>query len=428
MKRELLVVISLAFLVVSLAQEIPMGQAQTPVQITIKSDGSIEPSTNAIQNEGNRYFLTADLNASIIIEKGGIVFESSNYTLQGPGASQNLIAITLMATNVTVKGFRFSGWRAGVYGAYENNTVTNNVFTDNYQAIALYAAQYILSKNVISESSTAILIDSGALRSQGDNNLITQNQISNNNWAIDILNSNGTTITQNNITNNQVILTLGILTADLHSAGFHQLHLNNFVDNKKVLHIPFGGPFASTATTLSPAGQWDNGTVGNYWSDYLDRYPNATQIDNSGIGNKPYIIEDTTTWSSDYANGTHLEGTTILGAAIDQHPLINPFSTSNSLRPAQANTPTQTSNPTNLKPTTKPTTQQSSKPTITPTSRTTQIPTTQPTEIQQPTYSNTSEARSSFSQNNALLLIAAIFLALCASIITIILVLTRNKK
>ena len=28
----------------------------------------------------------------------------------------------------------------------------------------------------------------------------------------------------------------------------------------------------------------------NYWSDYLTKYPNATEIDNSGIGNQPYVF------------------------------------------------------------------------------------------------------------------------------------------
>ena len=36
---------------------------------------------------------------------------------------------------------------------------------------------------------------------------------------------------------------------------------------------------------------WDNGTIGNYWSDYQTKYPNANEIDNSGIGNTPYVID-----------------------------------------------------------------------------------------------------------------------------------------
>jgi len=37
---------------------------------------------------------------------------------------------------------------------------------------------------------------------------------------------------------------------------------------------------------------WDDGaSKGNYWSDYEERYPNATEIDGSGIWNTQYIID-----------------------------------------------------------------------------------------------------------------------------------------
>jgi hypothetical protein len=38
---------------------------------------------------------------------------------------------------------------------------------------------------------------------------------------------------------------------------------------------------------------WDDGypTGGNYWSDYEERYPNATELDNSHIWDTPYIID-----------------------------------------------------------------------------------------------------------------------------------------
>jgi len=37
---------------------------------------------------------------------------------------------------------------------------------------------------------------------------------------------------------------------------------------------------------------WDNGTSGNYWSDYFIRYPNAAQIDGLGIGDTPFYINE----------------------------------------------------------------------------------------------------------------------------------------
>ncbi len=328
MKKVFLTALVIAALLISLAEGIQVAEAQV-LTITIKVDGGIDPPSAAIQREESTYVVTADFYGSVTVEKGNIVLDGANHTLHGPGSSKNFIAMTLMASNVTICNLRVFGWKAGVYGAFNNNTITNNVFQDNNQGIAIYATDYVVSENSITGSDTGILVDSGALRPQGDNVLIIRNQIANNNWAFDILNSNGTTIMQNNVTNNTVILTLGTQKANINSAGFHMFYGNNFINNKQILHIPFGGPFASGAAPISPAGQWDNGVVGNYWSDYSSRYPNATEIDHSGIGNTSYSIEDSTTWARDYANGTHLEGIAVLGTAIDRFPLMVPHDISN---------------------------------------------------------------------------------------------------
>jgi parallel beta-helix repeat protein len=329
MPKAILTAIAIAGILFVLVAGIQHAKAQF-LTITIKADGSIVPSNTLLQKEGNTYLITSDIVGTITVEKGDIVVDGANYTLWGPGADQNFIAITLMANNVTVENLHVIGWRAGVYGAYNNCTIANNVFASNYQAIAVYADDYIIERNSISGSSdAAILIDGGAVRLQGDNNLITQNQIANNNWAFDILNSNGTTISKNNVTGNKVILTLGTQHANNSVAGFHMLYLNNFVGNAQTLHVPFGGPFISGVVPLSPAGQWDNGSAGNYWSDYQSRYPNAAEIGNSGIGNTSYMINESTTYSDDYANGTHISGIAILGTAIDRYPLISPYNSSN---------------------------------------------------------------------------------------------------
>jgi hypothetical protein len=57
-------------------------------------------------------------------------------------------------------------------------------------------------------------------------------------------------------------------------------------------------------STISPAGYWDNGTAGNYWSDYLVKYPNASDVDILGIGDMPYLIESNSIkWSSGSGTG-----------------------------------------------------------------------------------------------------------------------------
>ena len=340
MRKAFALVLILVILISSCIIAVQPVKAQSLAGIIINADGSVTPSSPAIQMAENTCIITANLNSSITVERGNIVVDGANHTLQGPGISQNTIAITLMASNVTVENLHVTGWKAGVYGAFNNNTITNNVFAGNYQAVSIYADNYVVSENSISGSSdAAILIDTGATRPQGDDNLITQNQLTSNNWALDILNSNGTTIAQNNVTNNAVALVLGTLSANVNSAGFQLLYSNNFINNTQILYVPIGVPFMQDVVPLSPAGQWDYGSIGNYWSDYLSRYPNATEIDHSGIGDTPYAIIDSTTYSDDYANGTAITGTAILGTAIDRYPLMVPFYASTVTNPKQASSP-----------------------------------------------------------------------------------------
>ena len=331
-------------LLFSLSLVVNFAESQVAT-ITIKPDGSIDPPNTAIQQEGSIYFLTADLNCSIYIQKCDIILDGANHTLQGPGSKQNFIAITLMANNVTVTNFYLSSWKAGVYGAFSNNTITNNVFVDNEQGITVYACNFVVSQNSISGSSTAILVDSGVLQPQGDKNVITQNQLINNSVAFDILNSNGTIITKNNVAINNVILVLGTQNVLVDQVGFHMLYLNNFINNTRVLRIPFGGPTLMGYVTISPAANWDNGTLGNYWSDYQEKYPNASEVDNIGISDTPYLIEDVIPWSRNFMNGTYQEGITVLGTATDHYPLTAAYNCSSGAAPQPYHSPSKTSTP-----------------------------------------------------------------------------------
>lgn len=62
----------------------------------------------------------------------------------------------------------------------------------------------------------------------------------------------------------------------------------------------------------------------NYWSDYLTKYPNAKEIDSSGIWDTPYNF----------------------GGRADNHPLMKPVTISDSSLPTPTPSPTSTSTPT----------------------------------------------------------------------------------
>jgi len=106
-------------------------------------------------------------------------------------------------------------------------------------------------------------------------------------WAgINLYESSYNSILENNSTNNE---DYGIL---LEYSSDNSIYHNNFIDNPR------------QGRNTASMNLWDNGTEGNYWSDYKEKYPNATEIDSTGIWNTPYVIDSEN---------------------IDRYPLVNPW-------------------------------------------------------------------------------------------------------
>jgi len=87
-------------------------------------------------------------------------------------------------------------------------------------------------------------------------------------------NSDHNIITGNTITNNCI----GLGTYDVFSAfpENNTIYHNNLIGNEDQVSIPTG----------MLGNHWDNGTVGNYWSDYI-----GIDGDGDGIGEIPYVID-----------------------------------------------------------------------------------------------------------------------------------------
>jgi hypothetical protein len=66
---------------------------------------------------------------------------------------------------------------------------------------------------------------------------------------------------------------------------------NNFVDNTIQVYI-FNPNYGDIYGNI-----WDDGypSGGNYWSDFLTRYPSALEIDASGLWDTPYVIDSNNT-------------------------------------------------------------------------------------------------------------------------------------
>ena len=267
------------------------------------------------------------------------------------------------AANITISGFTFKNFNVAIdvgysyaSGAVPNCYITGNRFIDGQEAINVEdAVNYTITNNYFSNnahwaiSAATILMPSGG--TIVDNTIVGNGQasvgygggidfwgasytvVANNTFSngiyglfmsfshnIDIIGNNITdnqetgivfgafcnnmTVYGNDIARNKIGLAQELFRID--GMGFvvqpgNIVYGNNFVDNgQQVLS------YVPTGDNITDIIAWDNGKIGNYWSDYQTKYPNATEIDNSGIGDAPYVIN----WQN-----------------VDRYPLMESYTT-----------------------------------------------------------------------------------------------------
>ena len=129
----------------------------------IKSDGSVDPSTAPIRRDGDIYTLTDNVvGYSVIVERDSIVLDGGGYTLRGQGNSSgdqygmehlNAGVFLMNRQKVTVRNMKISGFHDAIYmfsylgGSSIENHFENNVLTDNYYGMYLYASQSMVLRN-----------------------------------------------------------------------------------------------------------------------------------------------------------------------------------------------------------------------------------------------------------------------------------------
>jgi hypothetical protein len=289
LKKDLVLIPVLVFLIVSLTTTEDI-RAQVSGTISINADGSVK-GTDKIQRNGNTYHLTDNLfNSPIIILLNNIVLDGAGFTLQGMAEWDTPAAINLTCSNVTVKNFNIIRWEVGILGAWNNNKIINNTVTKCERAMAIYADNYDVTRN-------SLLTDTYGIRIlNGNNHSFSGNQLIDNSFGFSTNNSTGNIVVANDFQNNMIAV-------EASNSSFTVYH-NNFIDQNNDFIGGFHTHILSTGNAISP---WDNGypSGGNYYSDYATRFPNATEIDKSGIGSAAYIVDN-------------------YSGVVDRYPLLNP--------------------------------------------------------------------------------------------------------
>ncbi len=266
--------------------------------IYINADGSITPSTAPIYSADN---ITYTLNGNITASADGIVIERNNTILNGAGytvtGSLNGNGTTLTnISNVTVTNLTITNFTEDIYlDSCSNCTLSGNNVTYNAYGIwlAFCSGCNLSGNNVTANSEIAIYLYSSS------GNTLSGNNVANNVDGINLGSSSVNTLFGNNVTRN---ISNGIY---LGSSSNNTIYKNNFANNNNQV-------YSSNSTNV-----WDNGSVGNYWSDYNGTdlysgpYQNVTGSD--GIGDTPYVI---------VANN------------IDDYPLMGTFQSFNVTNPS----------------------------------------------------------------------------------------------
>ncbi len=149
-----------------------------------------------------------------------------------------------------------------VYNSCNNTIVGNTIASSGYYGVKIWedSSENIVSKNLIANNKIGILIR-GCVNNSIIGNMITENK----DWALHLADeSKNNVIYHNNFLHNQ-------------EEGGIQVLITSTIDRTAV-------------TETGGANVWDNGTAGNYWSDYTTQYPTATEIGDSGIGDTPFYI------------------------------------------------------------------------------------------------------------------------------------------
>ncbi len=306
-----------------------MPPPDLPSPIYIRSDGNVEPPSG-IQKIGDTYMLTRDIDNYIEVQRDHILIDGNGFSITQtpintsefmiplgfyPGIRlSNRMNVTVQnvkihdcisgitfngATNITITNNTITGIsEIAIFGSSSSNcTISQNDITDNYGRVGIEVintTRIHISENNIKRNSAGISIAGSGYPSNYIT--ITQNNISDNTGTgIRIYQGSENSVVGNNIINNPIGLKVEFANVTVHH--------NSFVDN------------AENVDSNSCVGPWDDGSEGNYWSDY-----NGTDQDGDGIGDTPYIVETPWTWIEPTTNTPITNGVN----AQDNYPLMNP--------------------------------------------------------------------------------------------------------
>ncbi|MGA2385543.1 MAG: NosD domain-containing protein [Candidatus Bathyarchaeia archaeon] len=305
----------------------PQASSRVTQDIYIFPEGvSPASASNLLSKNGDVYTFTENISDPVYVDSNNTVLNGAGYSLLGfrvqvDGGQNNVTVenlkvyqggIDLQGSNYdTVCGNYIVG-DVGVLVRGSYNSVTNNSIVSTsdggntgqklplsggdslncgieMDALPVFDQQHATNYNNVTGNQVCNF-QNGILLWNASENFVANNYFANNAEGITLQQGTGNTFVGNTVQGSLYAVTPN-------QASNNTFFGNSFVDNKN--QIVDAQTYSSIKVQAS-VNIWDNGTIGNYWSNYHELYPKAQEISSSGVEDTPYQI---------YANNT------------DQYPL-----------------------------------------------------------------------------------------------------------
>jgi len=244
--------------------------------IGFEVSGSPQPKLSSFINDIDDSNTINGKKVYYLINKSDLSINPSTYPNIGYLALVNCTRMIVENTHFNTQGILLA-WTT-------DSQITNNDISNNYGdgVILNYASNNKITKNNINANSGA-----GIRLSHSNHNHVSGNHITRNQMGIYLLLSASNTITENNIADQDI----GI---NFYTSSSNLIYHNNFVNNTKQVDDASWGHPQFPGVPLPSENIWDNDYPigGNYWSNYTNLYPDAEELDGSGIWETPYIIDE----------------------------------------------------------------------------------------------------------------------------------------
>jgi len=266
-----------------------VGGAPGIIEVPTTEYPTIQAAVDAAESGDIIQVASGTYNECVTVDKQlTLVGEDSSTTIINSNGTYHVVYVT--ANYVHISGFTIQN---GIFQHEPGNwSYFNGILLKNSRGSTI-------SGNIIRNNFHGIFLE------RCSSTTISGNEITNNYYGIRLHSSGGNIVNDNTISGNTIskILFNGIHLC-VHSCD-NIISGNTISDNAKGVCLSstcVDNTFyhnnlinnTNQACSEGSVNTWDDGypSGGNYWSDYEERYPDAEELDGSGIWDTPYVIDE----------------------------------------------------------------------------------------------------------------------------------------